>query len=200
MDWEPFEPPGLFGGTHNPPAKIIRGALRDYDEDPRSFAEYLGVAQLDAVMAGKVYPVPRLEAWYGWKDYAFGGRVVIPRSINMPPDLMDVKQLVESYTKHRFDSCFVNLYRNEEDHIPWHADDDDWIGPVIASVSLGATRRFWLRRKDDHAAVVRGEMGHGDILLMEAGCQDHWEHSVPKEPWPRRARLNLTFRQTKGDR
>ncbi|KKN40131.1 hypothetical protein LCGC14_0736290 [marine sediment metagenome] len=205
--WEPFEPPGLFGASLGLPAKIWRGAIDGFD----SPAEHKGrvtigspaylileLKQLDAVMGGKVIPVPRLEAWWGDRPYRFGGRTVEPRW-PFPADLDGVAALVEKLTGHEFDSCFANHYRDGNDHIPWHADDDSWIGPVIASVSLGATRRFKLRRKNDHTAVVSGYMAHGDLLLMEAGCQDAWEHCVPRERTQRPSpRLNLTFRQTRN--
>lgn len=187
----------MFGQGLGVPARIYRAALADYDANPVDFAHYLGLEQLESVMGGKVLPVPRLEAWWGSRPYSFGGRTVIPRGV-MPLDLLAVKHLVQDLTGERFDSCFANYYRDESDHISWHADDEHWIGPVIASVSLGTRRRFWLRRKGDHDMVVRGHMSHGDLLVMEAGCQQAWEHRVPQESGPRGPRLNLTFRQTKA--
>lgn len=199
MSWQFFEPMDLFGEGQGAPVKVYRSAFADYDQDPSHFARYLELDHLTAFMGGKAYKVPRLEGWWGACPYAFGGRVVAPRP-NMPGDLLDLLNLVHSFTPHRFDSCFVNYYRDGNDHIPWHADDEPWIGPVVASVSMGATRRFWLRRKNDHKVVVKGSLQHGDLLLMEAGCQDEWEHRVPKEQTKvTKPRLNFTFRQTRTE-
>lgn len=197
VDWEPFEPAGLFGQEHGAPAVVARGAFATLD-----MQQLLGVLrpqQEHAYMGGQRVRVPRMEAWWGPRAYAFGGRVLYPRP-RTPEVLAAVGSRVAVMTGERFDACFVNYYRDEHDHIPWHADDDAWIGPVVASLSLGATRRFWLRKKRDHSAVVRGELHHGDLLVMQAGCQQEWEHRIPKEGSPRGPRLNLTFRQSAKER
>jgi alkylated DNA repair dioxygenase AlkB len=159
-------------------------------------------AQRTAHMYGRAIPVPRLEAWYGLRPYAFGGRVEQRRQ--WPEVLADVRAATNTQAwlsdalddEAPFDSCFVNLYRSGADHIPWHADDDSWIGPVVASVTFGAARRFRLRLKADHAVTHELELGDGDLLVMHAGTQRDWEHCVPPARGPVGARLNLTFRQT----
>jgi alkylated DNA repair dioxygenase AlkB len=79
----------------------------------------------------------------------------------------------------------------------WHADDEPELGrnPVIASVSLGATRRFCLRhrrRKDLRLDVL---LTHGSLLLMSGATQHHWVHALPKTAAPVGERINLTFRR-----
>lgn len=190
MTWQYFEPMDLFGEGLGAPVWVRRGEFREYKTD--ELAAECGLEQLTAVMGGRAIPVPRLEAWYGDRPYRFGGREVKPQPA--PPEVVELGGAVEGLTGERFSACFVNYYRDGSDWIPWHADDDHWIGPVIASISFGATRRFCLRRKNDHRAKVEGYLAHGDVLLMKAGCQREWEHSVPRSKTTE-PRLSLTFRQ-----
>lgn len=199
MSWQHFEPMDLFGEGLGCPARVYRGALKGLWEDPASYAEGLRLEQLEAIMGGKRIMVPRLEAWWGERPYPFGGRVVQHRP-HWPLGLTQVKELVEELVGERFDSCFVNFYRDGSDHIPWHADDAPWIVDSVASLSFGVTRPFQLRRKADHKAVVRGFLEHGDVLHMTRGCQAAWEHCVPKRPKLKGPRINLTFRRTQSPR
>ena len=196
MSWAPFEPMDLFEEGAGAPVDVYRGYFGPNQGRVECLLPKLDLQQLQATVRGKTFPAPRLEGWWGDRPYAFGGRVVEPRTGPWPQDLWNIKWWVENGTIEHFDSCFVNYYRDESDHIPWHADDESWIGPVVASVSFGSTRRFWLRRKDDHKVGFKGHLSHGDLLVMKAGCQDEWEHRVPKETKPTGPRINLTFRQT----
>ncbi len=147
-------------------------------------------------MYGKAVKVPRGEAWYGERPYSFGGRTWHP--IEWPSVLVQIRGEVERRTGQRFDSCFANRYDDGQDCIPWHADDETWIGPWIASVSYGGARRFVLRRKDDHQAKREWVLRNGDLFVMGPGVQATCEHTVPRTKQPRRPRINLTFRQTVG--
>ncbi|MEA2721716.1 MAG: hypothetical protein QOJ39_3580, partial [Candidatus Eremiobacteraeota bacterium] len=95
----------------------------------------------------------------------------------------------------RFNSALLNLYRTGSDSMGWHADDECELGerPVIASVSLGAARRFELRPL--HGGDNRGlTLEQGSLLLMSGESQRCWKHQVPKEPMVRAPRVNVTFR------
>jgi alkylated DNA repair dioxygenase AlkB len=89
-----------------------------------------------------------------------------------------------------------NLYRDGTDGVDWHADDEPEFGPmpVIASLSLGATRRFDLRRVDDHSIKVELDLHHGDLVIMSGTTQTLWRHRVPKTKKLVGERINLTFR------
>lgn len=154
----------------------------------------LPLRQRAAIMYGREVAVPRLECWHGTRPYAFGGRVVHPQP--WPPLLLRLKFQIEQLTHEAFDSCFGNLYRDRSDTIPWHADDEAWIGEPIASVTFGAARRFRMRLKADHAVTWECELGDGDLLVMHEGVQRAWEHCVPPARGPVGPRLNLTFRRT----
>ncbi|GIX29597.1 MAG: hypothetical protein KatS3mg124_0069 [Porticoccaceae bacterium] len=104
---------------------------------------------------------------------------------------------VEEATGERFDCALLNLYRDERDSVDWHADDERELGPepVVAALSLGETRRFELRRKDDHRVRFALELPSGSLLLMAGALQRHWQHRVPKERHPCGERISVTFRR-----
>lgn len=100
-----------------------------------------------------------------------------------------------------FNAVLVNLYRNGSDGVGWHADDEPENGtnPVIASVSLGATRRFDLRHRTTNT-TVRTDLEHGSVLVMSGLSQHCWVHQIPKTKAAVGPRINLTFRLVNGSR
>jgi len=90
----------------------------------------------------------------------------------------------------------LTYYRDGQDHVNWHADDEPELGdaPVIASLSLGAAREFQYRHKQGEA---RGslQLQDGELLVMQPQFQQQWEHRVPTQPHISEPRINLTFRQ-----
>ena len=94
----------------------------------------------------------------------------------------------------------LNLYRDAQDHISWHTDNEPELGknPVIASVNFGESRRFLLRRHEkERQPLEKIELllTHGSVLIMQSETQHHWQHSVPKQAKVNQPRINLTFRQ-----
>lgn len=143
---------------------------------------------------GRHIPQPRLSAWYGDAAYAYSGLRLEPRP--WPPVLADLRRRCEEIAGAAFNSVLANLYRDGADSMDWHADDEASLGPapVIASISLGAARRFQMRRKDKRGEAVCTELGNGDVLVMSGRCQADWLHRVPKTKKPVGPRINLTFR------
>ena len=79
-----------------------------------------------------------------------------------------------------------------------HSDDERELGaqPVIASLSLGETRRFVLRHKTrKDLKTVRLPLHCGSLLLMQGDTQRYWRHGINAERNARGARVNLTFRR-----
>lgn len=149
---------------------------------------------------GKDVLQPRLTAWYGdaGASYRYSGLQLEPQP--WTPALQQLRQRVQAATGARFNSVLLNLYRHGQDSMGWHADDEPELGPapVIASLSLGAARRFRLRPRpgtDFTHAPFSLELGSGSLLLMQGPTQQHWQHAVPKTARPTGPRLNLTFRQ-----
>lgn len=146
---------------------------------------------------GQEIPQPRLTAWYGDPAvrYTYSGLSWEPQP--WTPALQALRQRVEAATGTRFNSVLLNYYRDGRDSMGWHADDEPELGPApaIASVSLGATRRFRLRPKGGLIHAPLGlDLPSGSLLLMAGPTQQHWQHALPKTARPVGPRLNLTFR------
>ena len=106
-----------------------------------------------------------------------------------------MRERVEALAVTRFNSVLLNLYRDGQDSMGWHSDDEPELGrnPVIASVSFGAARRFLMQHKKRRLrAELRLEVG--DVLVLGGATQHCWRHHVPKTRQPVGARINLTFR------
>jgi len=90
----------------------------------------------------------------------------------------------------------LNLYRGGRDSMGWHSDDEPELGaePVIASLSLGATRDFSLRQKKPGAQKIKMALPSGSLLVMSGRLQHCWQHQLPKTQLPVGERINLTFR------
>lgn len=145
---------------------------------------------------GNRMPLPRWSAWHGDSDklYTYSGLTLKPAPWN--PMLNWLREQLEALTHIRFNSVLLNWYRDGGDHMSWHADDEPALGdnPTIASISLGASRRFLLRRDDDHRTKIELPLGHGSLLIMQGGLQHHWQHRIPKEKRVTDSRINMTFR------
>ena len=147
-------------------------------------------------MFGKTHPLPRLSAWHGDSDrpYTYSGITLQPNP--WTDTLNDIRDALEPVCKRRFNSVLLNWYRDGDDHISWHTDAEPELGinPLIASVNFGETRRFLIRRKEDHKCKVEIPLHHGSVLVMAGALQHYWQHSVPKQKRVKDHRLNLTFR------
>jgi alkylated DNA repair dioxygenase AlkB len=110
--------------------------------------------------------------------------------------LAAVRGRVEQLCGARFNTVLLNLYRDGRDSMSWHSDDEPELGdaPLIASLSLGATRRLLLRTRSVPRQRIGLELEAGSLLLMEPPLQAHWQHAVPKTRRACGPRLNLTFR------
>ena len=145
---------------------------------------------------GKKILTPRLTAWYGDnnKTYKYTGTKFDP----MPwtQELLELRKKVEEFTTYSFNSVLLNYYRNGNDSVAWHRDNEKELGinPVIASLSLGQARKFDFRHKENHQQKYSLELGNGSLLLMKGDLQHHWEHRIPKSTLEIGARINLTFR------
>ena len=148
---------------------------------------------------GKVVCSPRLAAWYGDPQavYAYSGLVNQP--LPWFKALHRLRRRVEAYSGARFNSVLINLYRDGDDAMGWHSDNESTLvpGAAIASVSLGATRRFVMRHRQRQCKGLDSlgiPLHHGSLLVMAGETQRHWRHAVPRTRRPVGPRINLTFR------
>ncbi|MDR2212472.1 MAG: alpha-ketoglutarate-dependent dioxygenase AlkB [Pseudomonadales bacterium] len=148
---------------------------------------------------GKAVAVPRLQAWYGEPKarYGYSGLTLTP--LPWTPFLNDLRQRVETQVQAPFNAVLLNYYRDGKDSVAWHADDEAELGPapLIASLSLGAPRRFELRALEGRDKYAL-ELTHGSLLVMGPPLQHQWRHRLPKQPEIHAGRLNLTFRFIHG--
>ncbi len=161
--------------------------------------KYVPWQQEDIKVFGKVYPQPRLTALYGnnGKPYSYSSITMYPQIFD---DLLkELKEAVEEVSGVHFTSCLLNLYRDGRDSNGWHADNEKELGrnPVIASVSLGATRFFHLKHREDKNIRYKLPLEHGSLLLMRGATQHHYLHQVAKTKKTVGNRINLTFRVIK---
>jgi len=148
-------------------------------------------------IAGKLRAIPRLQCWMGDRSSEYGYSGVRLRPCPWHPAVDSVHRLVTEASDTAFNSVLINLYRNGQDSVAWHADDETELGgtPLIASVSLGAERVFELKQKHQRPALkYRLTLRHGSLLLMGGSMQQHWLHQLPKTKGLEDARINLTFR------
>ena len=146
-----------------------------------------------ATVMGRRLPIPRLTAWHGAAGYVYSGIRMRPAPWN--PPLLEIKAVAEACAGQPFNSVLLNLYRNGRDSVSWHADNEPGLGrnPVIASVSLGATRRFQMKHRGRDERITL-DLPSGSCLVMAGPTQHHWLHQVPKTGRPVGPRINLTFR------
>lgn len=145
---------------------------------------------------GRTLPAPRLSCWIGDRDavYTYSRVRFVPRP--WPAALTALRACLETCCAARFNSVLANLYRDGRDAMGWHSDDEAELGaePLIASLSLGAPRRFLLRTRSGAARSTGLMLSHGSLLLMGGACQRLYRHAVPRTRVAVAPRINLTFR------
>ncbi len=156
--------------------------------------------QEEIKMYGKTYPVPRKTAWYGYPDFNYKYSGILCNPEPWTKELLDIKKVIEHFLPgENFNSVLLNLYRDGNDKVSWHADDEPDLGtnPTIASVSLGSVRRFDLKHKDDPEQKMQIDLTSGSLVVMTGALQHHWLHQITVQKKVHEKRINLTFRTIK---
>ncbi|ACR10740.1 alpha-ketoglutarate-dependent dioxygenase AlkB family protein [Teredinibacter turnerae] len=142
------------------------------------------------------FTIPRMQAWFADDGLQYRYADNLMHTQPWLPELLQLRQIINNATQCEFNAVLATLYRHGNDHVTWHSDDERELGyaPVIASLSLGATRCFQFRHKEND---TKGEISlhHGDLIVMEPAFQHYWEHQVPPQPDVLEPRINLTFRR-----
>jgi alkylated DNA repair dioxygenase AlkB len=156
-------------------------------------------AQRPIRIFGRDVMQPRLTAWMGEPVavYTYSGTRHVPAPFG--PVMSALRERVCEATGERFNSVLCNLYRNGTDAMGMHSDSEPELGelPVIASLSLGATRRFTLRHRVHKQRGVELALENGSLLVMRGTTQRFYKHGVPREPKVQLPRINLTFRRVR---
>ena len=146
-------------------------------------------------MYGKEVSIPRLQCWIGDPgcEYAYSGKSLQRYDFFEP--LIEIRSLIQNQLGIYFNSVLANLYRDGNDSMGFHADDEPELGnnPVIASLSLGAERPLVFQNKDK-TETKTFDQPHGSLLLMQGAAQSAWKHGIRKSKKISEPRINFTFR------
>jgi alkylated DNA repair dioxygenase AlkB len=185
------------------PVRRLGGPGRPSDEEHRSAARGLPRAGLKKV-THRYYPggrhemlneTNRDEVVKDLLEVLSGMAAAVAARPRRPPRRGDRRR-----RRGPFNCALANLYRDGHDAMGWHADDEPELGPdaprdvLIASVSLGAPRRFVLRHRRRTTERRELELGEGSLLVMGGTTQHRYQHAVPRTAKPVGPRMNLTFR------
>ncbi|MBH0084761.1 alpha-ketoglutarate-dependent dioxygenase AlkB [Psychrobacter sp. SCQQ22] len=150
---------------------------------------------------GQTHITTRQIVWMGESNttYHYSGqsRYATPWT----DSVFHVKQYIEQQLSSigidtTFNSCLLNYYPSGTDGMGYHADDEKELGaqPIIASLSLGATRKFILKHKKTQDKVEL-HLESGQLIVMHGDTQKFWKHTITKTKTVAAGRISLTFRQ-----
>lgn len=139
------------------------------------------------------YLQPRLTAAYGDENTSYSYSGTENPALPWTPTLLEIKSRIEAI-QGSYNYCLLNRYRNGADSVAWHADNEPEMGPVIGSLSLGATRTFRIRHNTSKE-IRAFTLEHGTLIVMAGTMQQFWKHEVPKTKQLVEERINLTFRK-----
>lgn len=169
----------------------VPATIQAYDD----LSSELAWSQDQVFVYGKWHSIPRLQAWYGDSDtaYQYSGKTLVPHPWS--PTLASLRKQIESLGI-ATNSVLANWYRDGNDKMGWHSDNERELGdtPVIASLSLGAARDFQLKHKVSGQRLDL-ELKSGSLLIMAGTLQNYWQHALPQRKRVKSGRINLTFRQ-----
>ena len=144
---------------------------------------------------GKSISAPRLTSWFSdpMVSYRYSGKKRIGKPFT--PELFQLRQILNARLNVHFNFVLANFYRDGKDYVGWHADDEPDLGsrPLIASISLGESRRFRVRH-NSRKVTESIDLVHGSLLIMRGQSQSHFKHCLAKTKRLVNSRINLTFR------
>lgn len=149
-------------------------------------------------IAGKTIQMERMVAWYGDEAYPYSYSGATKIALPWTEELLALKRLAEASCHENYNSCLLNYYPNGNSGMGWHSDNENSIVPnsSIASISLGAARKFSFKQKSDKNSISL-VLENGSLIEMKGTSQNHWLHSLPKSKKITEPRINLTFRRMK---
>ncbi|MGO1250103.1 alpha-ketoglutarate-dependent dioxygenase AlkB family protein [Psychrobacter sp.] len=184
------------------------GKLNDLGQvidDPESLYEALLTElpwQADVVkLFGKTHITTRQIVWMADDHISYQYSGHNHQSIPWSDAVFHVKQAVEQELANiginaHFNACLLNYYPSGADSMGYHADDEEELGdqPIVASLSLGATRKFVLKHQKTQDKVEL-YLGSGQLIVMHGDTQRFWKHTITKTKTVFTGRISLTFRQ-----
>lgn len=149
----------------------------------------------EAIIFGKKIITKRKVAWYGESEYSYTYSKVTKTANIFTKELLELKNIVEQESGETFNSCLLNLYHTGEEGMAYHSDGEKMLkkGGAIASLSLGAERKFFFKHKENKQRIDVF-LERGSLLVMKKGTQTNWLHRLPPTKKVNTPRINLTFR------
>lgn len=151
--------------------------------------------QREIVLFGRPVLQPRLIAWAGELPYRYSGQTLPPRPFTASVAALLARVRAAADTP--FNHVLANRYRDGDDSMGLHADAEPELGPdpVVATLSLGATRRLQVVPRDRRLGPNRFfPLADGDLFVMFGQTQRQFRHGIPKQPALTDERISLTFR------
>jgi alkylated DNA repair dioxygenase AlkB len=200
--------PGAIA-IRRPGLALLHGPRWLGDDERQALQRHLETAipweQPEVRVFGRVHPVPRLVAWYADPGCSYRYSGLCHGAAPWTPCLAALREQLWRRLGFDFNSLLLNRYRSGADRMGWHADDEPELEAdhPIASLSLGACRTLRFRPRPPRRGQPAGSaperfdlaLGDGDLLLMQAPTQRHWQHALPARLRLQQERFNLTFRR-----
>jgi alkylated DNA repair dioxygenase AlkB len=183
----PFDGAAVYHGT------FLTAAESSFYFD--QLLHHIAWRQDEVVMFGKRIITQRKVAWYGDTSFSYTYSHTTKEALPWTPALLELKRKAEDVCQANYNSCLLNLYHHGGEGMGWHTDNEDTLVPraSIASISLGAARKFSLKHKATQQ-TVSVMLANGSLLEMKEETQEHWLHALPKTKTVTAPRINLTFR------
>ena len=168
-------------------ASLLQAALADFDWQQERF-----------VMFGRQVAAPRLSVCFGELGAAYRYSGVERQAQPWPEGVRDLAQRVSTATCWQTNFVLVNRYRDGQDHLGWHSDDERDMGPapVVATVSIGAPRTFRMAARRKGSPNHDATLEHGSLFLMWGRSQRDYRHCVPRRVREKGERISFSFRCT----
>jgi alkylated DNA repair dioxygenase AlkB len=149
----------------------------------------------EAIIFGKKIITKRKVAWYGASKFSYKYSGVTKTATIFTKELLTLKNIIEKESKETYNSCLLNLYHSGEEGMAYHSDSEKMLkkNGAIASVSLGAERKFSFKHKENKQRIDV-VLERGSLLVMKTGTQTNWLHRLPPTKKVFSPRINLTFR------
>jgi|TARA_B110000902_G_scaffold232279_1_gene275148 alkylated DNA repair dioxygenase AlkB len=149
----------------------------------------------EAIIFGKKVITKRKVAWYGASDFSYTYSKITKTAYIFTKELLELKEIVEKESGETYNSCLLNLYHSGDEGMAYHSDGEKMLkkNGAIASLSLGAARKFSFKHKENKQRVDV-ILENGSLLVMKKGTQTNWLHRLPPTKKVNSPRINLTFR------
>jgi len=178
--------------------ELREGFLEDHHGLAQRLIETLPWVQEVYWRAGKGVPAPRLTSFHGQRGVHYSYSGMRYDAHDFAPELAALRERLSAELGCGFNCVLANFYRDGDDSVGYHADDEPELGPsvqdiAIASLSLGQARRFVLKHRKSGARTELTLPG-GSLLVMRGRTQQVYVHALPKTRIPVEPRVNLTYR------